>query len=84
MGAHPGEFAVKELSFIDPHDLGSRIELREHVIRPFDNLTGNPQLRVRNDIVIRVAVIELRLEDLDPLSSNRRTPEQSNQLFRLA
>src|SRR5229473_5806929 len=40
-------------------------------------------LRVRDDVIIRKAGIDVRLEDLDLLTRNLGAPQTANQFFRL-
>src|SRR5438094_4973791 len=43
-----------------------------------------PDLRVRDDVIIRETRIDLRLEDLDLLTRDLRAAQAANQFFRLA
>jgi hypothetical protein len=78
------EVGVEELPFVDADHLGRRLDERAY-------LGGRPHgprlvahLGVGDDVVARVALVDLRLEDLHPLARDLGPAQAPDQLLALA
>src|SRR5579884_2384207 len=82
--ANVNDFVAQELRFIDPDNLGSRLNLL-HDFAGLRHVVGwNPESRVRDDFIHRVALVNGWLEDLHALAGDFRAPKPPNQLLALA
>jgi hypothetical protein len=52
--------------------------------RRADYLGRHPLIAVRDDLAVRVAVVQNRLEDLDPFARNPGAPQAADQFLALA
>src|SRR5262249_42051064 len=81
--AHAHQRGPQELALVDADDL-RLVRVLEHVHGLLDRAGGDAQLAVRDDGVLRVAVVDHRLEDLDPLAGDLGAAQAADQLLGLA
>ena len=79
-----GQILIEELPFVDADHFGVRLDGVEQLPRAFDRPGFNAHLAVRDDVVLRVAGIDRRFEDLDFLSGDAGAAQAADQLFALA
>src|SRR6185503_1647816 len=75
---------VEELPFVDADDLGVRLDLVEQLTRRGDALRLDAHGAVRRDVVLAVAVVDPRLEDLHLALGNLRPAQPADQFLALA
>src|SRR5258706_11773385 len=75
---------IEELDLIDADDLHSDLHPRQQLGARGDGMRLEPAVVARNDVLGTEAIIDQRLEDLDPLPRDHRTAHPPDQLFRLA
>src|SRR5262245_61769519 len=80
---HLDQVRPQELPLVDPDHL-RLVSVAQDVLRLPDRARGDAQLAVGDDVVPGVAVIDHRLEDLDPLAGDLGAPEAADQLLGLA
>ena len=82
--AHRGQILVEELPFVDADDFGLRLDRVQQLTRSFDGARLDPHLAVRHDVVVGIARVDGRLEDLDFLAGDARAAQTADQLLALA
>ena len=78
------QLEVEELAFVDGHDLGVRLHRLEQFAGRRHVLRRVPDVAVRDDVVLREAVVEPRLEDLDLLARDLGPAHAADELLALA
>src|ERR1041385_5690045 len=81
--AHADEPGPQELALVDADHL-RLVRVPQHGGRLPDAARGNPDLAVRHDRVLRVAVVDRGLEDLDALAGDLCAAQAADQLLGLA
>src|ERR1700726_2359885 len=75
---------TQKLRFVHANHFGARRHLRQNIAPSRHQLRRNFEPRVRDDSVLRVALIDYGLEDLHALLPNFRAAQPANQFFALA
>src|SRR5262245_60905901 len=81
---HSDQVVVEELPFVNAHDVSVDLDRGQNLVGRFDRLRRDLHLRVRNDVLIRIAQIDRWLEYLNLLSRDLRPSETANQFLALA
>src|SRR5882672_1160565 len=68
--ANVDEPLPKELAFINPYDLGPRLDFFKDFNRVPDNLRWKFQSGMRNDVRLRIPLVNQRFEDLHALAGD--------------
>jgi hypothetical protein len=72
---------IEELAFVDPHDLGVIVHRPQELVRAARGGRRDPHVAVRDDVIVAVAVVDERLEDLDLLPGDLRAAQPPDQLL---
>jgi hypothetical protein len=82
--AHRGQLLIEELPLVDPDDFRLPPHARQEFGRFLQALRRNLHLAVRRDVVVAVAIVDGRLENLHLLPGNLRAAHATDQLLALA
>jgi hypothetical protein len=77
------QLQVEELPFVDADDLGIGVDTLEQLTRAPYRARGDPHLAVGDDVIVGIANVDRRLEDLHLLPRDLRTPQPSDKLLAL-
>jgi hypothetical protein len=75
---------VKELPFVDPHNIRVNFNRRQNLVRGFYGKGRDLHLGMRNDVLIRIPQVDRGLEDLNLLPRDLRPAQPANQFLALA
>jgi hypothetical protein len=82
--AHVHEIQVEELPFVNADDLRILMHALKDLARGVDDFGLQPPLAVGDDLILAVARIHARLEDLHLLPRDLRSTQAADQFFALA
>src|SRR6266478_6089177 len=72
------QFIIEKLAFINAYDLCTGFEVIENLCCAFNCARFVTHFRVRNDMVSRITLVNMRFEDLDFLPGNLGPPQATN------
>src|SRR4051812_43520144 len=75
---------TQELGFIDADDLSAQIQPIHHVCGIFHVGGADLDFRVRDDVVVSIALVDAGLEDLDTLTRDLGAAQAADEFFALA
>ena len=82
--ARSWQVLVEELPFVDSDHLGVVVDHPHELVRARHGARRNPHVAVRDDVIVAVAIVDERLEDLDSLAGDLRAAQAADQLLALA
>jgi hypothetical protein len=69
--------------FVDADHFGIGVHVVEQLARRSGVLRSDPHLAVRGDVIVAIAVVDLRFEDLHALLGDLGTAQPADELFAL-
>jgi len=74
----------RRTALVDPDDLGVLSHGRDQLVGIPDVLGLDPHVAVRDDVILAVAIVDERFEDLDLLAGDLRAAQAADELLALA
>jgi hypothetical protein len=82
--ANINEMRIEELTFVDSNDFGSVVDFFQYLLRGAYDLGLDAHVAVGDDMIVAVATVDLRLEDLYTLAGDLSSTKAADHFFALA